>query len=122
MSEAFFPVAVPVAVSPVQTLSGADDDLAVLDQQIRIVGGTQRGSVPHQPHFGIDWHEILDLPASVAFPVLVRQLTEAIKRWVPRVHVTSIEPAVVEGAPERVTARVVWQPAVGAPRAVEVGG
>lgn len=67
-------------------VSGLDE----IEQSVRIVLGTQLGSVPQLRDYGIDWLEILDLPMSDAIPLTMRRAGEALRRWVPRAEVRSL--------------------------------
>lgn len=67
-----------------------------IDQCIRIILTTPRGSVPHQPDFGSDLWRYVDWPLQAALPHIVRETVDQVARWEPRVEVTGV--TVEEGA------------------------
>lgn len=96
-------------------VQGAED----VEQCIRIILATPRGTVPHRPELGCDLWRYLDLPAERARPFVVREVVDALERWEPRAELVGVaahtDPAnaaalVVEvtyrvrGAAERTTA------------------
>jgi phage baseplate assembly protein W len=98
------------------TLSG----LAEVEQEIRIVVLTQRGSVPQAPEYGVDWLGMLDLPVREAVPKIALQVAEALRRLARRAHVVAVD-VVPEAEVMRVC--VTWAPASsgdGAERVTEV--
>src|ERR1700677_1185091 len=71
--------------------------IADVNQCISIILTTPKGSDPLRPTFGADiWHHI-DAPIDTAIPAIVREVTEAILRWEPRVTVVSISVTPVTG-------------------------
>ena len=63
-----------------------------ISQCIDIILLSPRGSDPFRPTFASRIHDIIDNPQpSITSPV-VRECTEAIERWEPRVRVTSVVP------------------------------
>lgn len=69
-----------------QIAEGADD----IDQCIRTILGTPRGSVPHRPDFGSDLWRYLDWPIDRARPHIVRETVDAVGRYEPRVEITRV--------------------------------
>lgn len=73
--------------------------LAGLEQEIRTVLATRKGSVPLDRDFGLSW-EFVDKPMTEAMPYMVAEIGQQLERFVPRIRVrdisfTSAEP--VEG-------------------------
>jgi uncharacterized protein len=64
--------------------------LSDVNQCIRIILTTPKGSDPLRPTFGADVWRYIDAPINAAIPAIVREVTEAITRWEPRVTVVSI--------------------------------
>lgn len=64
--------------------------VADVNQCIRIILTTPKGSDPLRPTFGTDVWRYLDAPIKTAIPRIVRELTEAITRWEPRVVLISV--------------------------------
>lgn len=69
---------------------GVVEDLDDIDQCIRIIVGTPRGSVPLRPLFGCDVWRWLDAPVDVALPNVVREVYAAIGMWEPRAEVVGV--------------------------------
>ncbi|AVG15396.1 baseplate protein [Chromobacterium vaccinii] len=83
---------------------------ADIDQCIRIILTTPKGSDPHRPDFGSDIHLYIDHPVSQAVPHVVREAVEAIRQWEPRCQLVKVAP-LVDGA--RIILRVTWRIAAG---------
>jgi phage baseplate assembly protein W len=64
--------------------------LSDVNRCIRIILTTPKGSDPLRPTFGADVWRYIDAPINAAIPAIVREVTEAITRWEPRVTVVSI--------------------------------
>jgi uncharacterized protein len=103
----------PALGSPGEIVQGLRD----IDQAIRIILATPRGSDPHRPEFGSNLHLYIDWPVNRVVPHLVREAVDAIRQWEPRVSVVTVR-AVVET--EHVTLRVVWKIADGVEQLTEV--
>jgi phage baseplate assembly protein W len=72
-----------------------------VDQCIRIILTTPKGSDPLRPTFGVDVWRYLDFPLPAARPAMVREMTEAILQWEPRVKLLKIAIApVVDSTPQ----------------------
>lgn len=82
------------------------EGVADIDQAIRIILSTPRGSVPHRPEFGSELHRYIDHPTNRVVPHLVRESVEAIRRWEPRIDVLNVT-ASIEA--EQVMVKVRWQ-------------
>lgn len=59
------------------------EDLEDFNQRISIVLNTIKGSVPHNPAFGSDIWEYIDLPIGEAIPNIVREATDSLQAWIP---------------------------------------
>lgn len=94
-------------------VEGIDD----IDQSIRIILKTPKGSDPHRPEFGSNLHLYLDMPIQQATPHVVRESVDAIREWEPRCEVVRVIPAIDEA---RETLRVQWRLADGLIRETEV--
>lgn len=88
-----------------------------IDQAIRIILVTPKGSDPHRPEFGSDLHLYLDWPTHQVTPYLVRETIEAIRRWETRVSVVRVE---VQLDAERIILRAIWRVADGIVQITEV--
>ncbi len=90
---------------------------ADIDQSIRVILGTPKGSDPHRPDFGSNLHLYLDYPIDQAVPHLVRETVEAIRLWEPRCELVKVTPSIEEA---QITLRVQWKLADGVKRETEV--
>lgn len=63
--------------------------LEQLEQEIRTVLATRKGSVPLDRDFGLSW-EYVDLPISEAMPYMVAEIGQQLEKYVPRIRVLDI--------------------------------
>lgn len=103
----------PALGTPGEVVEGLRD----IDQAIRIILTTPKGSDAHRPEFGSDLHLYIDWPHNRVTPYLVRETVEAIRRWETRVSV--VQAQVLIDA-EHITLRVVWRVADGVAQITEV--
>jgi len=90
---------------------------ADIDQAIRIILSTPKGTDRHRPDFGTRCHDYLDWPVDRATPHLVRESILAIQRWETRANVIKIA---VNVESHHIKLRVVWKAADGVLRDSEV--
>jgi len=90
---------------------------ADIDQAIRIILSTPKGTDRHRPDFGFGGHDYLDWPVDRAIPHLVREAVTAIRAWEKRADIVKIDVR-VDG--HHIRLRVVWQAADGVLRNSEV--
>ncbi|MDE5879937.1 MAG: hypothetical protein K2G99_07995 [Desulfovibrio sp.] len=70
-----------------------------LEQEIRTVLATRKGSVPLDRDFGLSW-DFIDKPLTEAMPYMVAEIGQQLERYVPRIRVRDIafaSPDAVEG-------------------------
>ncbi|WP_416739209.1 GPW/gp25 family protein [Pseudomonas sp. NFX71] len=67
------------------------EGLRDIDQSLRIILTTPKGSDPHRPEFGSDLHLYLDWPSNRVTPHLVREAIDAIGHWEPRATVVQVQ-------------------------------
>lgn len=96
---------------------GIVETVADIDQAIRVILRTPKGSDPHRPDFGSNIHLYLDYPIDQAVPHLVRETVEAIRLWEPRCELVKVTPSIEEA---QITLRVQWKLADGVLRLTEV--
>ncbi|CAH0142814.1 GPW/gp25 family protein [Pseudomonas brassicacearum] len=77
-----------------------------IDQAIRIILCTPKGSDPHRPEFGSNLHLYLDWPTNRVTPHLVREAVDAIRQWEPRVSVVQVQ---IQIHTAQITVRVQWR-------------
>ncbi|NMX60188.1 GPW/gp25 family protein [Pseudomonas sp. WS 5079] len=93
------------------------EGLRDIDQAIRIILTTPKGSDAHRPEFGSNLHLYIDWPINRVTPHLVREAVDAIRRWETRVSVVQVQVS-IDGS--HVTVRVQWRVADGVPQLTEV--
>ena len=71
---------------PGAVVEGTED----VEQCIRVILGTPRGTVPHRPELGCDLWRYLDLPMERARPFMVREVVDAVERWEPRAELLGV--------------------------------
>ncbi len=89
-------------------LGAVVEDVEDVNQCIRGIITTPRGSVPHEPEFGSDVYLNIDAPVNVAVPAMIRDAHEAIRLWEPRAVVEKVTPRWTGEAWEL---EVTWRPA-----------
>ena len=103
----------PALGTPGQVIEGLRD----IDQAIRIILTTLRGSDAHRPEFGSDLYLYINWPHNRVTPYLVRETVETIRRWKVRVSVVQVQ-VLIDGA--HITLRVIWRVADGVAQITEV--
>ena len=93
------------------------DGLRDIDQSIRIILTTPKGSDAHRPDFGSDLHLYIDWPVNRVTPHLVREAVDAIRRWENRVTLVQVQVGIEEA---QVFLRVQWRVADDKPQLTEV--
>ncbi|BCU88733.1 MULTISPECIES: GPW/gp25 family protein [Yersinia pseudotuberculosis complex] len=103
----------PALGTPGEVVEGLRD----LDQAIRIILTTPKGSDPHRPDFGSRLHLYIDWPTNRVVPYLVRESIEAIRRWEKRLDVVAVK---VNIEAYRIFLWVQWKVAAGGLQLTEV--
>ena len=60
-----------------------------LEQEIRMLLATRKGSVPLDRDYGLTW-EYVDLPMPEAMPYMIAEIASQLERYVPRIKVRDI--------------------------------
>jgi len=81
------------------------EDIADINQCIRIILSTPKGSDPHRPEFGSDVWKYIDYPIKEAIPNIIREAIDAINAWEPRIRIKNIRAEVIES---QVRLRIEW--------------
>jgi len=76
-----------------EVVEGLED----INQCIRIILATPKGSDPHRPEFGSDIYRYIDYPVNEAIPNIIREAVDAINRWEKRIEIKKIK-AEVDGS------------------------
>lgn len=87
-------------------------DIDDIKQCIFVILNTPKGSDPLRPDFASDLHLYIDMPINAARPYIVREATEALRRWEPRIEVIKVLVSLGEMAQLLVT--IEWQFSQGA--------
>ncbi|WP_122300365.1 GPW/gp25 family protein [Pseudomonas syringae] len=103
----------PALGRPGEIVEGLRD----IDQAIRIILTTPKGSDPHRPEFGSNLHLYIDHPVNRVTPHLVREAVDAIRRWETRASVVQVTVAIDDS---HITMRVQWRVADGIEQLTEV--
>jgi phage baseplate assembly protein W len=82
-------------------VEGLDD----IDQCIRLIITTPRGSLPLRPLFGCDAWQELDAPVNSAIPNICKAVREALTLWEPRITVIAIRAKIDES---HITITIEW--------------
>ncbi len=82
------------------------DDVA---QCVRIILTTPKGSDPLRPTFGADLWQYIDYPIDAAIPAIVREITEAITLWEPRIILITVNAAPDPTTIGRLMVTIVWR-------------
>jgi uncharacterized protein len=77
---------------PTKVVEGLSD----IAQCIYIIVMTEKGSDPLRPEFGCGLLQYIDAPVNSAIPNMIREITEAINLWEPRVEIVSISSQIEE--------------------------
>jgi phage baseplate assembly protein W len=89
-----------------------------VNQCVRIILTTPKGSDPLRPTFAIDLWKYLDAPISAATPAIVREVTEAIALWEPRIDLIKVTVApILDGSTQsgaHLTVAATWRLRLGA--------
>ncbi|MBP5958127.1 GPW/gp25 family protein [Pseudomonas anatoliensis] len=93
------------------------EGLRDIDQSLRIILTTPKGSDPHRPEFGSNLHLYIDWPTNRVTPHLVREAIEAIRSWEPRVSVIAVN---IHISAQKIIVRVQWRVTGRLPQLTEV--
>jgi len=72
--------------------------LGDVNQCVRIIMSTPKGTDPLRPTFAVDLWQYVDYPITAARAAIVREVTDAILLWEPRVNLISVTVAPVMDA------------------------
>lgn len=84
-----------------EAVEGIDD----INQCIANIIKTRQGSVPHRPTFGSNIYQYVDYPINETIPNIIREATDAIAEWEPRIEIKQIT-AISEN--EKITLKIEW--------------
>jgi uncharacterized protein len=85
------------------------ENLDDINQCLRVILNTPKGSRAHEPLFGCDVWQYLDQPISSALPGVVAAVIEAVTEWEPRVKLVSVVPVKDELGSGKVTLQIEWK-------------
>lgn len=84
-----------------EAVEGIDD----INQCIANIIKTRKGSVPHRPTFGSNVYQYVDYPISEAIPNIIREATDSITEWEPRVEIKQMT---ASSEKEKITLKIEW--------------
>jgi phage baseplate assembly protein W len=86
-------------------------DAEDINQCIRTILMTPKGSVPHRPWFGSDLIDYIDWPLPDARPHIVREAVDALRDNEPRIEVVRVEVYMPDptGSPSQLLCSVEWR-------------
>ena len=68
------------------------DTIKSVQQNVRLILTTPKGSDVHRPDFGSDLWQFIDQPLNaITLGKIKAEITDAVERWEPRVKVLSVE-------------------------------
>jgi len=82
--------------------------LADINQCIKIILSTPRGSDPHRPSFASNLHDYVDYPQTAVKQFLIKETYEALLRWEPRINIEKVEIIFNETDLGTIEIRVIW--------------
>jgi len=82
--------------------------LAEAQKTVRVICGTQRGSVPHSPDLGVDWLDVIDRPLSEATRLLVLDVHQQMRVHAPQILITKVRVLGTNIESGKVVLRVYW--------------
>lgn len=85
------------------------ENLDDINQCLRVILNTPKGSRAHEPLFGCDVWQYLDQPVSSALPGIVAAVIEAVTEWEPRVKLVSVVPVKDELGSGTMTLQIEWK-------------
>jgi uncharacterized protein len=95
----------PALGSPGEVVAGVDD----INQCIKVLLTTPRGSEPLRPRFGCDAWKFLDMPVTEVKPYLVRAIAESLGEFEPRARLVQVRLNGQDAAAGRLGITVVWK-------------
>ncbi len=84
------------------------ENLDDINQCIRVIVSTPKGTRAHEPLFGCDAWKYQDWPVTDAIPHIIAAVIEAIEEWEPRVDLVSVIPVTSEAGAGKITIQIEW--------------
>jgi len=78
-----------------------------VDQCLKIILGTPKGSDPFRPEFGSDLYKLVDVPVNIAYPQIVAETVTAISVWEKRIKIENISRSLNETG-DKITIQIKW--------------
>lgn len=95
--------------------NGVAENIADIEQCIRIILNTPKGSDPHRPTFASNTHSFIDRPLNLVRGRLIREITKAIETWEPRLILRKVDLEYDKDSnPAQTIAHITWRLKVGA--------
>jgi Bacteriophage baseplate protein W len=91
ITSADWSLALDAPAAPGSGLGEVVQGVADVNQCIQIILTTPQGSDPLRPTFGADLWQYIDYPINSAIPAIVREITQALLLWEPRIVVIAVK-------------------------------
>lgn len=85
-----------------QSIAQGVDDIHLCISNILL---TQKGSDVLRPDFGSDHFRYIDQPEDIAIPHMVREITQALKKWEKRIVIDGVQ---IQGTAPRLAFNIRW--------------
>lgn len=85
------------------------ENLDDINQCIKVILETPKGSRAHEPLFGSDVWQFLDQPLAEALPKIVNAVIEAVEEWESRAKLVSVVPVTTEVSAGKITLQLEWK-------------
>lgn len=95
----------PKLEEPGSVVENLDD----INQCIKVILETPKGSRAHEPLFGCDVWQFLDQPLAEALPKIVNAVIEAVEEWESRAKLVSVVPVTTEVSAGKITLQLEWK-------------
>jgi Bacteriophage baseplate protein W len=90
ITSADWSLALDAAGRPGSGIGSVVQGIADVNQCVGIILATPRGSDPLRPTFAADLWQFIDYPINSVLPAVVREVTQALTLWEPRIVIVSI--------------------------------
>ena len=85
------------------------ENLSDINQCIKVILETRKGTRAHEPLFGCDAWQYIDWPRTEAIPHVIAAVIEAVEEWEPRVDLVSVIPVADEDGTGNIRLQIEWE-------------
>lgn len=83
--------------------------LDAIKQAVYLILITQKGTVPLQPDFGCGAYDHIDSPVNIAAPKMIKEITEALTKYEPRIDSVKVTYQVSETDASNMTFKISYR-------------